>query len=99
MFYEVRGEPAKSWELAQRLFTLARMAHDPVQLLQARVALAITSLCLGDPSATREHMEQGVTLYDRKRHGSHTYPFGHDLGVGCQAFGAVALWLLGYPDQ
>ena len=99
MYYEVRGEPGKSRELAERLFTLAQRAQDPAQLLQARQALAITSLCLGDPAATREHMEQGVALYDPKRHSSHTYLYGQDPGVGCLAFGAVALWLLGYPDQ
>ena len=99
MFYEVRSELGKSRELAERLFTLAQRAQDPAQLLQARQALAVTSLCLGDPAATREHMEQGVALYDPKRHSSHTYLYGQDPGVACLAFGAVALWLLGYPDQ
>ena len=99
MFYEVRSELGKSRELAERLFTLAQRAQDPAQLLQARQALAVTSFCLGDPAATREHMEQGVALYDPKRHSSHTYLYGQDPGVACLAFGAVALWLLGYPDQ
>ena len=54
---------------------------------------------LGDPAATREHAEQGIALYDPKRHRSHTYLYGQDPGVACLAFGAVALWLLGYPDQ
>src|SRR5262249_53399683 len=86
-------------ELAEQLFNLAQGAQDPAQLLQARQALAVTSLCLGDPAATREHMEQGVALYDPKRHHSHTFLYGQDPGVACLAFGAVALWLLGYPDQ
>jgi predicted ATPase len=98
-YYLVRSELGKSRELAERLFALAQMARDPAQLLQARQALAITSHCLGDPAATREHMEQGVALNDPERHSSHTYPYGQDPGVGCLAFGAVALWLLGYPDQ
>jgi predicted ATPase len=99
MFHEVRGEPRRSSELAERLFTLARQAQDPAQLVQARQALAITSLCLGDPAVTREYMEQGVAVYDPARHGSHAYLYGQDPGVACRAFGAVALWLLGYPDQ
>jgi predicted ATPase len=98
-YYLVRSELGKSRELAERLFTLAQRAQDPDQLLQARQALAITSHCLGGPAATREHMEQGVALYDPKRHSHHTYPYGQDPAVGCLAFGAVALWLLGYPDQ
>jgi predicted ATPase len=44
-------------------------------------------------------MERGAALYDPQRHRSHTSQFGQDPGVACRAFGAVALWLLGYPDQ
>ena len=100
MYYEVRAKLGKSRELAERLFALAQRTQDPAQLLQARGALAVTSLALGDPAATREHMEQGVALYDPKRHSSHAYLYyGQDPGVACRAFGAVALWLLGYPDQ
>jgi predicted ATPase len=99
LFYKVRSELGKARELAERLLSLAQGAQDPAQLLQARQALAVTSLCLGDPAATREHMEQGVALYDRKRHQGHTFLYGQDPGVACRSFGAVALWLLGYPDQ
>jgi hypothetical protein len=53
MYYEVRPDLGKSRELAERLFTLAQRAQDPAQLLQARLALAVTSLSLGDAAATR----------------------------------------------
>src|SRR5262249_11956440 len=99
LFHKVRSELGKARERAGQLFTLAQGAQDPAQLLQARQALAVTSLCLGDPPATREPMEQGVALYDPQRHRSHTHLYGQDPGVACLAFGAVALWLLGYPDQ
>jgi predicted ATPase len=99
MFYEVRSDLVKSQELAERLFTLAQKAQDTVQLLQARLALTVTSLSLGDLAATREHAEQAVAVYDPRRHSSHTHLYGQDPGVACLAFGAIALWLLGYPDQ
>ena len=63
------------------------------------MSLVVTTLCLGDPSAAREHMEHGLALYDAKRHRSHAHQYGLDPGVACRSFGAVALWLLGYPDQ
>src|SRR5262249_60054121 len=66
---------------------------------QAHMALAITSLSHGDPAATHEHAERGLALYDPGRHGGHAYLYGQDPGVGCLAFGALALWLLGYPDR
>jgi predicted ATPase len=99
MFHFVRSELGKSRELAEQLFTLAQRAEDSAQLLQARQALVVTFLALGDPAATREHMELAIALYDVERHGSHTDLYGQDPGVVCLAFGAVALWLLGYPDQ
>jgi predicted ATPase len=99
MLYEVRSDLEKSRELANQLFTLARDAHDPALLLQAHMARVVTSFSLGNPAATRENADQGFALYDPARHGSHTYLYGQDAGVGCMAFGAAALWLLGYPDR
>jgi predicted ATPase len=99
MYYEVRGDPEKSWELAEQLVTLAQSDQDPAQLLYSHLALAVTSLSLGDPASTREHMVQGIALYDPKRHRRHTDLYGQDPGVLCLALGAVALWLLGFPDQ
>jgi predicted ATPase len=98
-FHLVRSELGKARELAGRLFSLAQEAQDPAQVLQGRQALAVTSFFLGEPAATREHMEHGVALYDPKQHSGQTYIYGQDPGVICLAFGAVALWLLGYPDR
>jgi class 3 adenylate cyclase len=40
------------------------------------------------------------SLYDRKRDHHLTYVYsGHDPGVCCRSFGALALWQLGYPDK
>jgi predicted ATPase len=96
MFYLVRPDLGKARELAERLFTLAQ---DQAQFLQAREALVVTFLHLGDPGMARDHMEQAIALYDTKRHKSLTDLYGQDPAVTCLAFGAVALWLLGYPDQ
>jgi predicted ATPase len=99
MFHEVGSHLEKSQELAEQLFALGQTAQDSAQIIQARLALSVTFLSLGEPAATREHAEEGVALYDPTRHSSQTYVYGQDPGVGCLAFGAVALWLLGYPDQ
>jgi predicted ATPase len=99
MFYFVRSELRKSLELAEQLFALAQKAGDPAQLLQAYQAFVVSFRNLGDSSAAREHMERGIALYDRRRHGSHTDVYGQDPAVVCLAFGAVALWVLGYPAQ
>jgi predicted ATPase len=99
MFYYVRPEVGKSRELAEQLFMLAQQTQDPVQLLLARKALTTTSFSLGDQAAATEHMEHGIALYDLKQHSSLTDLYGQDPAVVCRAFGSVALWMLGYPDQ
>jgi predicted ATPase len=96
MFYLVRPDLGKARALAERLF---KLAQDQAQHLQAREALVVTFLHLGDPGGARDHMEQALALYDPERHNSLTDLYGQDPAVTCLAFGAVALWLLGYPDQ
>jgi predicted ATPase len=59
----------------------------------------VTSFSVGKPASTHEHAEQGIALYDPKKHGHHAHLYGQDPKATCLAFGAVALWLLGYPDQ
>jgi predicted ATPase len=99
MYYVVRAKRDESWDLARQLFALAQKTRDPAHHLQARLAGTVTSLSLGDPDVSREHMEQGVALYDPGEHSAHAYLYGQDPGVACRSIGAVALWLLGYPDQ
>jgi predicted ATPase len=99
LYHKVRSELPKARELAGQLFALAEQVRDPAQLLQSHQALAVTSLCLGDLAASRDHMERGTALYDPERHRGHTFLYGQDPGVACLAIGAVALWLLGYPAQ
>jgi predicted ATPase len=99
MYYVVRARSGESRELAERLLALARRTEDPAQYLQARLAGTVTFLSLGAPAAAREHMEQGIALYDPARHSTHARLYGQDPGVACRTIGAVAVWLLGYPDQ
>jgi predicted ATPase len=99
MYYVVRAKPGESQELTEQLFALAQRTQDPAHLLQARLAGTATFLSLGDLVASREHMEQGIALYDPTRHGAHASLYGQDPGVACRSIGALALWLLGYPDQ
>jgi DNA-binding winged helix-turn-helix (wHTH) protein/predicted ATPase len=99
LYYKVRSELPKAREMADQLCELAVRLGDPALELQAHQAQAVTALCLGEPAVTLEHMESGVALYDRERHQGHAFMFGQDPGVACRAFGAWALWFLGYPDK
>jgi predicted ATPase/DNA-binding winged helix-turn-helix (wHTH) protein len=99
LYHKVRSDLPTARAMADELHALAERVGDAALALQAHQALAVTTLCLGEPAATVKHMERGSALYDPDRHHTHTFLFGQDPGVACRAFGAVALWLLGYPDR
>ncbi len=92
---KVRSELDVALELARELEALALRAGANDLILQSQQALSVTSLCRGDPHETIKRMERALSLYDVERHQSHSFLFGQDPAVACQAFGAVALCLTG----
>ena len=54
---------------------------------------------LGALPAARPDLEEGLALYTPDQHRALVFRMGHDLGVGCRLYGAMTLWLLGYPEQ
>lgn len=99
IYYKARSELSKALELAEQMQVLAQELEDPGLTLQSHQAYAVTAMCRGEPVATLDHVKLAEGLYDPQRHQSHPFLFGQDVAVACKAFGAVALWLLGYPEQ
>jgi class 3 adenylate cyclase/predicted ATPase len=98
--YNVRGEYQRARELGEQLLSLAEHVRDPDLLLEAHHALWAILFYGGELAAARPHLEQGLRLYEPKRHRSHAASYtGHDPGVCCRIVAAQSLWLLGYPDQ
>jgi predicted ATPase len=94
----MRFETAR--ELSYELLELAKRQRDNELLLQAHHAAWPVLLFGGEFLLCREHTEQGLALYDPHEHRSHALRYaGHDPGVCCRYHSAVALWLLGCPDQ
>jgi predicted ATPase len=49
---------------------------------------------------TLEDTERGIALYETDRHHVHAYDYGgHDTGVCAYTHRAMALWIVGLPDQ
>ncbi|MBI3797029.1 MAG: AAA family ATPase [Deltaproteobacteria bacterium] len=100
VFYALRGKLQTAQELAARLLHLAQSLQDTALLLQAHHSLWATSFWRGELLSARVHAEQGIALYERAQHHSLAFLYGgHDPGGCCRNFGALTLWLLGYPDQ
>ncbi len=97
--YLVRPEHKAAHELAERLLSVAQRQQDTALLLEAHRALGQTLLHLGEFVLAREHLEQGIALYDPQKHRSHAFAYAGDPGVICLDNAPIALWHLGYPDQ
>ena len=55
-------------KLAEQILRLAQNQHDPLVLQIAHVLMANTLFVMGELSATREHIEQGMALHDPAMH-------------------------------
>ncbi len=94
------GRIHASRSLSDRLLRLTASTADDGLHLQAHHSAWATCLYAGDPPAAREHCEAGQRLYDPERHRSLRQLYGgHDPGVCAGDIGALAYWLLGYPDK
>jgi predicted ATPase/class 3 adenylate cyclase len=98
-FHVSRLESQATRELADQIFSLAQRSQDPGLLLEAHRVLGQTMYFFGEPAPAREHLEQGMALYDPQQHRTHAFVYGQDPGVLCRSIVAVTTWLLGYPDQ
>lgn len=94
------GQSGFQAELVDELFRVAEPLKDTALELQAHHAGWATLIFSGDLIGSQEHVRQGLQLYDRKAHGDHAFVYGgHDPAVCGTGQGALALWMLGYPDQ
>jgi predicted ATPase len=98
-FYGVRAELKTARELSEEVLRLAQAAQDPALLLEAHHALGQYLYFMGEFSLAREHLEQGIALYDPRQHSSLAYLYGQDPGMACLSYLSWTMWVLGYPDQ
>jgi TOMM system kinase/cyclase fusion protein len=98
-FYLMRGELRTAHELGEQLLRLAERCDDAGLLVRAHMMLAEILLWLGEFARARAHAEQGIACYDPQQHRAQAFLYGNDPGVCCRSFAALALWVLGYPDQ
>ncbi len=95
----VRGALRTAHELAEQLLRRMQEIDDPAQLLYTRSALGNTSFWIGEFRSAKEHLEEGISIYDPEQHRPLSFLYGFDAGVNCLSYAAWTLWHLGYPDQ
>ena len=62
--YLVQGKVPRARELGEQFFALAKSQDNPASLLAAHWLLGVTLFYLGEFTAARAHVEQGMALYN-----------------------------------
>ena len=95
-----RASAQTALQLGRQLLTLAEGLGDSALLLEGHHSLWPVLVWLGDSSAARRHLDQGMALYDKAQHRSHAFVYGgHDPGVCARKCASWASWILGYPQR
>jgi len=95
--YVARGEPQTALQVAEEFLQLAQQQHDPA-IIVAHQCMGYRFF-LGELIAARPHFEQIAALYNEEQHRPLTFQYPVDPGMNGLSFGALDLWLLGYPEQ
>jgi len=98
-FYGTQQQFHTARELGETLLRLAQRTDDSAHYVVAHYALGAMWLFLGVLPVARQHLEDGIALYTPAQRRVSVFRIGVDLGVGCRAYAAWPLWLLGYPQQ
>src|SRR5712691_640167 len=94
-----RGQLPRARELAEEFLGLAQQQQDPLLLAAGHRMVGNIALWQGEPVQTHAHARQGLAFYDPEQHRTSAVSYGQDSGVACGWVRALALWMLGYPDQ
>jgi DNA-binding SARP family transcriptional activator/predicted ATPase len=97
ILYLTRGEHQTAYQLAQEFLHLAQRQHDPA-IIVAHQCMG-WCFCMGELVSARAHFEQIAALYTVEQHRPLTFQYGQDPGMAGLSGRALALWLLGYPEQ
>jgi len=85
---------------SERLLRLTQSEQDTGLRLQAHHSGWSTSIMIGELTVAREHADAGRKLYHLEKHRDHRLVYGgHDPGACARWIGALAEWLLGYPEK
>src|SRR3989454_8394635 len=99
-FSTVQAEHQTARELAEQCLRLAQNLQDPALLLEAHLALGVSCFYLGEFLRARDHLEQGIALYDPHQHHALAFRYGgFDPAAWGLAYAGLTLWLLGFGDQ
>jgi predicted ATPase len=100
VLYNVRAEMQKARELGEQCLTLAKRVDNSAYLARAHNVLGMALFFSGALTLARTHLEQVIALDVLLQSRFQAFPrLVVDGRVSALTHAALALWLLGYPDQ
>jgi predicted ATPase len=94
-----RGKTLDGLGMANRCWSVAKNRGDRIALLVAHRAMGSALLQLGRFADAKAHLESILPLHDPERDRALASQYIVDPGVSGGSFFALALWILGYPEQ
>jgi class 3 adenylate cyclase/predicted ATPase len=85
--------------LAKQFLELAERQRATVPIMIGHRIMGHSLLWTGEFAQARAHYDKGMALYDASAHRSLAMRFAQDTRVAILSFGAIALWVLGYPER
>src|SRR5262249_49030171 len=98
-FYLVRAQHQTARSLGAQCLQIAQQTHDPIILLEARLALGESMFYLGELAAARGELEAGLTRCTPATQALPAFRVVQHPEVAYRFHLALVLWLLGYPAQ
>ena len=98
-FHHVRGQHPKAVPYAAEMTQLGMRLADDGMVIQAHWATGSGEFFMGQFANAHASFQQGISKYDRQRHGSLALEYGQDPCMSCLCYDATTFWILGYADQ
>ena len=100
VYHMGRGELGLAQRLNEDLLRLSRQRNDSAGLVLGHLSSGRDLMLIGRFATSRSHLEDGIALYDPISHRSLGQQAGSgDPRVNLQAYSAIVLFCLGFPDQ
>jgi DNA-binding SARP family transcriptional activator/predicted ATPase len=98
-YYNIRGDPRNSQEIANQILKMARRSKNTGQLVLAHSRMVANCLYYAQWEALQKHLKQTIQFYDIEKHREITYQIGSNPKANALSIGALGYWIMGYPEQ
>jgi predicted ATPase len=99
VYHMGRGELDLALRLDEDLLRLSHERNDSAGLVLGHESFGRDLMLVGRFALSRSHFEEAIALYNPNSHRSLSHQVGSHPRVGSQAYLAIVLFCLGFPDQ